>query len=74
MQPQLEAVFSRSAGGLELMRVLMVNVRAALIHGLHLIFVSSAVLMTGAVVLNLLLKNVPLRSHHGPAPAEPPAH
>jgi hypothetical protein len=74
MQPQLEAVFSRSAGGLELMRVLMVNVRAALIHGLHLIFVSSAVLMTGAVVLNLLLKNVPLRSHHGPAPADPPAH
>src|SRR5712691_2344270 len=74
MRPQLEAVFSPSAGGLELMHVLMVNVRAALIHGLHLIFVSSAVLMTGAVVLNLLLKNVPLRSHHGPAPAEPAAH
>ena len=74
MRPQLEAVFSRYAGGLDLMRVLMANVRTALIHGLHLIFVSSAVLMTGAVVLNLLLKNVPLRSHHGPAPAEPPAH
>ncbi len=72
MRPQLEAVFGRSAGGLDLMRVLMVNVRAALIHGLHLIFVSSAILMTGAVALNLLLKNVPLRSHHGPAPADPP--
>jgi len=54
--------------------VLMVNVHAALNHGLHLIFVSSSVLMTGAVALNLLLKNMPLRSHHGPAPAEPPAH
>ena len=72
MRPQLEAVFSRSAGGLDLMRVLMVNVRMALIHGLHLIFVSSATLMTGAVALNLFLKNVPLRSHHGPAPGEPP--
>jgi hypothetical protein len=70
MRPQLEGVFSHYAGGLDLMRVLMANVRTALIHGLHLIFVSSAVLMTGAVVLNLLLKNVPLRSHHGPAPAE----
>ena len=74
MRPQLEAVFSRYPGGPDLMRVLMINVHTALTHGLHLIFVSSALLMTGAVALNLLLKNVPLRSHHGAAPSEPPAH
>jgi MFS family permease len=74
MRPQLESIFSRTAGGLDLMRLLMVNVRGALTHGLHMIFVSSAVLMTAAIALNLLLKNVPLRSHQGPAPAEPPAH
>ncbi len=53
----------------------MANVRASLVHGLHLIFVSSAFVMGGAVVLNLLLKNVPLRSHHQAAPMpEPAAH
>jgi hypothetical protein len=41
---------------------------------LHLIFVSSACVMGGAVVLNLLLKNVPLRTHHHAPSAEPAVH
>jgi EmrB/QacA subfamily drug resistance transporter len=75
MRPQLEAVFSGLAGGLSLMQLLMGNVKNALVHGLHLIFVSSAVMMVGAVMLNILLKNVPLRSqHYAPPSQEPPAH
>jgi EmrB/QacA subfamily drug resistance transporter len=75
MRPQLEAVFAGLSGGLTLMNTLLANVRTALTHGLHLIFVSSAVLMAGAVALNIVLKNVPLRSHHAHTPAqEPPGH
>jgi EmrB/QacA subfamily drug resistance transporter len=73
MRPQIEALFSRHPNGLELMQTLMVNVRESLVHGLHLIFVSSACVMGGAVVLNLLLKNVPLRTHQAPS-AEPAVH
>ncbi len=74
MRPQIEALFSRYPNGLELMQTLMVNVRESLVHGLHLIFVSSACMMGGAVVLNLLLKNVPLRTHHHAPSAEPAVH
>jgi len=70
MLPQLESVFSHIPNGLQLMRVLLDNVRESLIHGLHLIFLSSSILMLIAVVLNLFLKNVKLRSHHAPSPAE----
>jgi EmrB/QacA subfamily drug resistance transporter len=73
MRPQIETLFSRLPNGLELMHILMENVRESLVHGLHLIFVSSACVMGGAVVLNLLLKNVPLRTHHAPS-AEPAVH
>ena len=74
MRPQMEAVFSRYPNGLELMQTLMVNVRESLVHGLHLIFVSSACVMGGAVVLNLLLKNVQLRTHHHAPSVEPAVH
>ena len=74
MRPQIEALFGRYPNGLALMQTLMVNVKGALVHGLHLIFVTSAFVMAGAVVLNLTLKSVPLRAHHH-APADtPPAH
>jgi EmrB/QacA subfamily drug resistance transporter len=73
MRSQIEALFSRYPNGLELMQTLMVNVRESLVHGLHLIFVSSACVMGGAVVLNLLLKNVPLRTHQAPS-VEPAVH
>jgi len=74
MRPQIEVLFGRYPNGLELMQTLMVNVRESLVHGLHLIFVSSACVMGGAVVLNLLLKNVPLRTHHQVPDVEPAIH
>jgi len=74
MRPQIEALFSRYPNGLDLMQTLMLNVRESLVHGLHLIFVSSACVMGGAVVLNLLLKNVPLRTHHHAPSTEPAVH
>jgi EmrB/QacA subfamily drug resistance transporter len=72
IRPQLEAAFGRYQGGPELLRLLFADVRMALIHGLQLIFISSAVIMTAAIVLNVLLRNVPLR-HHSAEPTEPPA-
>jgi len=74
MRPQMEAFFSRYPNGLALMQTLMVNVRESLVHGLHLIFLSSVCVMAGAAVLNLLLKNVPLRTHHYAPGAEPAVH
>jgi EmrB/QacA subfamily drug resistance transporter len=73
MRPQLEAMFSHYENGPRLLQTLYGNVRTALMGGIQLIFLTSAVLMFGMIVLNILLKDVPLR--HGPAPAsEPPAH
>ena len=75
LRPQLEATFAKLPGGVGLLQTLFANVRTSLVHGLQLIFLSSAVVMTLAIVLNVLLRNIPLR-HHSPAeqPAEPPAH
>jgi len=72
IRPQLEAAFGKYPGGTALLRVLFGNVRMALVHGLQLIFVSSAVIMIAAVVLNILLRDVPLK-HHSSEPVEPPA-
>jgi hypothetical protein len=72
IRPQLEAAFGKYPGGTALLHVLFANVRTSLIHGLQLIFVSSAVIMTAAVALNLFLRNVPLR-HHSAEVSEPPA-
>ena len=70
MRPQLEAAFGPN--GQDLLKTLLGNVRTSLIHGLQLIFISSAVLMTLAIFLHVFLKNIPLR---GKMPdAEPPAH
>jgi EmrB/QacA subfamily drug resistance transporter len=74
MRDQIEAIFSRSPNGLAVMQTMMGNVRGSLIHGLHLIFVSSACVMGGAVVLNMLLKSVPLRAHHHAPSIETAAH
>lgn len=74
MRPQLEALFSHYPNGLALLETLMANVRESLVHGLHLIFVCSAFVMGGAVILNLLLKNVPLRTHHHEPSVEPAVH
>jgi predicted MFS family arabinose efflux permease len=69
IRPQLDTIFGRTPGGPELLKTLLTNVRMALVHGINLIFISSAAIMAAAVVLNLLLRSVPL--HHGLAKAEP---
>src|SRR5258708_27318822 len=56
MRPQLEAAFAP-----ETLRVLFVNVRNALIHGLHVIFLVSAIIMSLAILLHVALRGVPLK-------------
>jgi EmrB/QacA subfamily drug resistance transporter len=69
MRSQLESAFGPN--GMDLLKTLLANVRTSLIHGLQLIFISSAVLMTLSILLHVFLKNIPLR---GKMPdAEPPA-
>ncbi|MBZ5576528.1 MAG: MFS transporter [Acidobacteriia bacterium] len=72
-QSQLEAAFAKIPGGAALLQSLYGNVRTALVHGLQVIFLISAVVMTAAVGLNLVLRNVPLR-HHAADQPQPPAH
>jgi len=69
MLPQLDGIFARTPGGPALLKTLLGNVRTALVHGINLIFISSAAIMAVAIVLNLLLRSVPLR--HGAPKAEP---
>jgi EmrB/QacA subfamily drug resistance transporter len=71
IRPQLEAMFRQYPGGLDLLQALLANVRSALAHGIQLIFFSSAIVMTAAIVLNLMLRNVPLK--HGQRTEPPPA-
>jgi EmrB/QacA subfamily drug resistance transporter len=71
LRPQLAATFGHSASGLQLLRILMANVRIGLLHGLQRIFFAGAVIMTLAIVLHLLLRDVPLRRHHPPEPEVP---
>ena len=73
MRPQLEATFSRLNNGPRLLETLYARVAPALLGGIQWIFQISAVLMVALLVLNLLMKDVPLR--HGPvASSEPPSH
>jgi EmrB/QacA subfamily drug resistance transporter len=72
MRPQLDALFGRYAGGADLLKTLLANVRVGLVHGIRLIFISSAAIMTAAIILNLLLRNIPLR--RGAPKSEPPPH
>jgi MFS family permease len=62
VRKQMEAAFSRFPGGPALLQTLFDNVRASLASGLHLIFVCSAVIMTAAVLLHLVLRSEPLRT------------
>jgi len=73
LRPQLETIFSHYENGAHLLDTLYVSVGAALLRGIRWIFIISAVLMAALSILNLLLKDVPLR--HGPPPSsEPAAH
>jgi EmrB/QacA subfamily drug resistance transporter len=70
MRPQIEASFAKTPGGLATLQALFSAVRTALSHGLQLIFVWSAVIMTGAVFLHLMLRSEPLRTRsHEPEPS-----
>jgi EmrB/QacA subfamily drug resistance transporter len=68
IRPQLEAAYGRYPGGPALLHKLLDNVRAALLDGLHAIFLAGAILMVIAVGANLFLREVPLRKKvHGHA-------
>lgn len=62
IRPQLEAAFGHYPGGLQLLKLLMGNVRLGLVNGIHAIFVVGAIIMCAAVVLNAFLREVPLKS------------
>ena len=66
-------MFARFPDGPALLQTLLANVKVALVHGIQLIFLSAAIIMTASVALNLALKNVPLHSgKHEPKPSAPP--
>ena len=62
IRPQLEAAFGRVPGGLALLQTLFANVKTSLESGLHLIFVCSAAIMAGAILLHAALRSEPLRT------------
>jgi EmrB/QacA subfamily drug resistance transporter len=66
IRPRLEAQFGRLPHGMDLLHKLLENVRMALVDGLHAIFLMGAILMVVAVVANLFLREIPLRTKvHG---------
>jgi len=62
MRPQLEQMFGRAPGGLQLLQTLFVDVKTALMHGLQEIFFWSAAIMTASILLHIALRRVPLRA------------
>ena len=61
IRPRLESQFALFPGGTQLLHKLFENVRTALVVGTHAIFLMGAILMAIAVVVNLFLREVPLR-------------
>ena len=70
IRSRLEMAFARYPGGTDLLHRLFENVRDALVHGLHTIFTIGAMLMVVGVLVNLFLREVPLKKRAAPAPAE----
>jgi EmrB/QacA subfamily drug resistance transporter len=62
VRPQLEQGFAGVPGGSALLQRMLVDVKAALLHGLQEIFLWSAVIMSVSVVFHLALKREPLRA------------
>ncbi|HLJ90986.1 MAG TPA: MDR family MFS transporter [Candidatus Angelobacter sp.] len=60
-RPRLEEAFGRYPGGMQLLHRLFDNVRDSLVHGLHAIFIVGAGLMLVGVLVNIFLRDVPLR-------------
>ena len=71
LRPQLDATFGQTAAGRQLLQMLLANVRIGLLNGLQRIFLASAIIMTLAIVLHIMLRDVPLRRHHAPEPEIP---
>jgi hypothetical protein len=69
IRPQLEAAFGKYPGGLQLLQKLFENVRMSLVHGIQVIFLVGAVTMSAAVLLNLTLREIPLRGQQESTPA-----
>jgi EmrB/QacA subfamily drug resistance transporter len=61
LRSRLEAAFGQYPGGLDLLHRLLDNVRNSLVHGLHSIFFLGALLMAAGLLVNLFLRDVPLR-------------
>ena len=72
IRPQLEEGFGRFPGGLQLLARLFENVKTSLVHGIHTIFVVGAAIMMAAILVNFMLREVPLRGHASTVSAEPP--
>jgi EmrB/QacA subfamily drug resistance transporter len=68
IRPQLEAAFGKFPGGLQLLQKLFDNVKFSLVHGIQVIFLAGAVIMSFAVLWNLTLREIPLRGHREAAP------
>ncbi len=62
MRPQIEAGFAQVPNGPAMLNMLFGAVRTSLSHGLERIFFWSAVIMTAAVFLHLMLRSEPLRT------------
>jgi len=70
MRPQLQTTFSRLNNGPQVLEKLYASVGPALLGGIRMIFLISAVLMVIVLAMNLLIKDVPLR--HGPVTSPEP--
>lgn len=62
MRPEIEASVAGIQGGPAVLHTLFAAVRTSLSHGIELVFFWSAIVMTGAVLLHLGLRNEPLRT------------
>jgi EmrB/QacA subfamily drug resistance transporter len=59
--PGLRTNLAQTPGGAQLLQALLDNVRAGLVHAVNGVFTISAVIVALACVLNLFLKDIPLR-------------
>jgi len=65
------SAFRQDENGPQRLQQLLANVRTSLSRGTQLIFSFSSVAVTGMIVLNVLLKSVPLRAAAADAASEP---
>jgi urea transporter len=72
MRPQIEASLAQTPDGPRMLNTIFGAVRHSLEHGITEIFFWSAVIMSIAVLVHLLLRSEPLRTHaHVPEPDIP---